>query len=115
MTKEPERGFEPLTITLISILAAFGVFMGLCFSEYDRNFRATWQTLVFVDHHGDAAETMRGSYYYCLKHTPGRDPQLLDMQARSFGWVEVRCPFCLAADRARSAQKLDPPALVKKE
>lgn len=33
------------------------------------------------------------TYSFCPVHNYGADPQLLGMQARAFGWVEVPCPF----------------------
>jgi len=110
-----ERGFEPLTLAVTAAVGALCMIYGLAYSEYQRNYKEAYSNVTFYESFTDraAAEANKGkfdSYYYCPKHTPGRDPQQLAMQAATYGWTLKRCPDCVVEGAISASTTNNPKA-----
>jgi len=99
---KPTSSADTLIPLLLLIAGLTFLFIVFCYTEYNRNVNETWRTMHFYET-WDEVPSLRTTYYYCAYHTPGRDPQQLDMQAKTYGWTQVRCPVCLLT--AKAAQR----------
>jgi len=116
MKDNQSRSDFDLLIKVLSLaFGLFALFVIFCHAEYRRNLLSAYTTLTFYDT-WDEAEAARkreletpghrpSEYFYCPKHQPPSDPQLLAMQAAVYGWKEVPCPYCLASTAAIPAAK----------
>lgn len=94
MKNEESRGPDPALLIVLLSVGVFLVTYALCYTEYQRNFLEAYSELRIAEEGTWTSHSGRGTYYYCGIHSRGLDPQLLDMQARTFGWTEIRCPLC---------------------
>jgi len=101
--KEPEQSPDLFLLTVAALFGGFTLYMAVCVERFSRNRRDAYSPVAVYD----AFEWLKASplmpggsnvtYYYCPIHTPGRDPEELWMQAQTYGWTEVRCPYFMAA------------------
>lgn len=93
------KGNEPQSSVLFNVLillvSVTGVFIALCWSEYNRITAETYSRVAYSNQGSWTGIGVKPStYYVCSIHLRGQDPQEVEFQALTYGWTKIPCPLC---------------------